>query len=406
METEIGAGNGPHSPAVAPLREVALLFLRLGCTAFGGPAAHIAVMREEVVRRRGWVSEQRFADLLGVANLVPGPTSTELAIYLGYVRAGWAGLLLAGTCFIVPATGIVLGLAWAYRTYGTLPTAHWLFAGVQPVVVAIVAHALWGLRRVVLKTWWSVALLVAVMPAYLLGANILALLVGGAAVYGAFGAVTRWRTARSTGGGALPLGLPMPFGRGLPWPLVPVHASLAVLAVPFTYTGLFLTFLKIGAIVYGSGYVLLAFLRADLVQGLHWLTERQLLDAVAVGQFTPGPVFTTATFIGFLVGGWQGALVATVAIFLPSFALIAMIRPAAGWLRRSAWSAALLDGVNIASLALMAGVLAQLAAVALTDAISWLTALAALALLMRTRVNPVWLIAAGAAVGVARFGLF
>jgi chromate transporter len=389
-----------------PRREVALLFLRLGCTAFGGPAAHIAMMRDEVVRRRGWVSDERFMDLLGVANLIPGPTSTELAIYLGYVRAGWTGLVLAGVCFIAPAMAIVLGLAWAYHAYGALPQARWVFAGVQPVVVAIVAHALWNLRRTVLRTPWSVALVAAVMLAYLLGANVLALLLAGAALSGGASALVRWRAARRTG--ATPLAWLALGQHWPPWRLVLARPPLALLAtaVPFTYATLFLTFLKIGAIVYGSGYVLLAYLRADLVQGLHWLTERQLLDAVAVGQFTPGPVFTTATFIGFLVGGWQGALVATLAIFLPSFALIAATRPVAGRLRRSPWTAPVLDGLNAASLALMAGVLAQLGQVALSDAISWLVALAALALLLRTCVNPAWLIAAGALIGLARFGLY
>jgi chromate transporter len=396
-----------NSPA-ARLREVALVFLRLGATAFGGPAAHIAMMREEIVRRRGWINEERFVDLLGVANLVPGPTSTELAIYLGYVRAGWAGLAVAGVCFILPAMSIVLALAWGYHTYGALPQARWLFVGVQPVVVAIVSHALWGLRRTVLKSSWAVALLAVVLLAYLLGANILALLAGGAALYGATSAMGRWRAARHASSSAQVAGW-LAHGRdwlALPRPRLPIRATLALLAVPFTYSTLFLTFLKIGAVVYGSGYVLLAFLRADLVQGLHWLTERQLLDAVAVGQFTPGPVFTTTTFIGYLVGGWQGALLATLAIFLPSFAFIAAIRPVAAWLRRSAWSAALLDGVNIASLALMAGVLVQLAQVALTDWVSWLVALAALAVLLRTRVSSVWLIVVGAAIGLARFGLF
>ncbi|HEV2236924.1 MAG TPA: chromate efflux transporter [Ktedonobacterales bacterium] len=400
----------PSSPAVraAPLREVALLFLRLGCTAFGGPAAHIAMMHEEVVRRRGWVSDERFVDLLGVANLIPGPTSTELAIYLGFVRAGWAGLALAGACFIAPAMMIVLALAWGYRTFGALPQARWLFAGVQPVVVAIVAHALWNLRRVALKTLWSLPLLAVIVAAYLLGVNVLAVLLIGAALTGGVGALARWRSGPHTASGGVSLGW-LALNHHTPiWRLALARAPLALLAAvaPFTYVTLFLTFLKIGAIVYGSGYVLLAYLRADLVQGLHWLTTRQLLDAVAVGQFTPGPVFTTATFIGYLVGGWPGALVATLAIFLPSFALIAAIRPVAGRLRSSPWTAPVLDGVNVASLALMVGVLAQLAQVALADAISWLVALGALALLLRTRVNPAWLILAGAAIGLARYGLF
>jgi chromate transporter len=405
MAAENGAGSEPPAAAPEPLREVALLFLRLGLTAFGGPAAHIAMMREEVVRRRRWISDEQFVDLLGVANMVPGPTSTELAIYLGYVRAGWAGLLVAGICFIVPAMALVMGLAWAYRIYGALPQARWLFAGVQPVVVAIIAHALWGLRRVVLKSWWAGVIFCAIAIAYLLGAAILALLVGGAAAF-AVGATARARQPGSKRTLALPAVWQALACRGLSWPQVPGRALLALVAVPFAYATLFLTFLKIGAIVYGSGYVLLAFLRADFVQGLHWLTERQLLDAVAVGQLTPGPVFTTATFVGYLVGGWQGAVLATVAIFLPSFAFVALIRPVAGWLRRSTRGATLLDGVNVASLALMAGVLAQLAQVALADVLAWVTALVALALLVRTRVNPVWLLGAGALVGVLRYGLW
>lgn len=381
------------------LREVAGLFLRLGFTAFGGPAAHVAMMREEVVKRRQWVSEARFAELFGVANLIPGPTSTELAIYLGYVRAGWAGLLVAGACFIGPAMLMVLALAWAYVTYGALPQINWLFYGIQPVVVAIISQAVWNLGRTVFKGAWSIVVALGVTALYLLGVNVLVLLFGGGLVFGLIRGAQQMRANRSrpTALAALPAPASL-WARG--WAV-----AAAVAAVPFSQALLFWTFLKIGAVIYGSGYVLLAFLRADLVQNLHWLTDKQLLDAVSVGQFTPGPVFTTATFIGYLLGGWQGALLATVAIFLPSFVLIPLVHPLAARLRRSPVTAPLLDGVNVAAVALMAGVLVQLAQHALTDWLTWALALGALAILMRFKVNSAWLILLGAAVGLARFAL-
>jgi len=389
-----------------PLREVAALFLRLGFTAFGGPAAHIAMMREEVVRRRQWVSEQRFLDLMGIANLIPGPTSTELAIYLGYVRAGWLGLVLAGVCFIGPAMLIVLALAWAYVAYGALPQVSWLFYGIQPVVVAIITLAVWNLGRTIFKGWWQAVVALAVGALYLLGVNVLILLFGGGVAY----ALTR--LARNRPGQP-----PLPAAGA--WPLAPLPAAgakaasawlalaggalaaAALAAVPFSQWLLFLTFLKIGAVIYGSGYVLLAFLRADLVLHLQWLTDRQLLDAISVGQFTPGPVFTTATFIGYVLGGWPGALVATLGIFLPSFVFVPLIHPVAARLRRSPLTASLLDGVNIAAVALMAGVLAQLAQHALTDWLTWGLALGALAVLLRFKINSAWLILLGAGIGLA-----
>jgi chromate transporter len=402
-----------EKPATAagrdPLREVAGLFLRLGFTAFGGPAAHIAMMREEVVRRRRWVSDARFVDLLGIANLIPGPTSTELAIYLGYIRAGWLGLLLAGVCFIGPAMLIVLAFAWAYVTYGRLPAVGWLFYGVQPVVIAIIAQALWNLRRTVLKGPWAVAVAVGVLALYAFGANVLALLFGGGLVYGLARWAQRWRTQRTPtppGKNALPPTVWAGLRAG--WRPALRAAGMGALAgaAHVSYLLLFLEFLKLGAVIYGSGYVLLTFLRTDLVQQLHWLTERQLLDAISVGQFTPGPVFTTATFIGYVVAGWPGALLATVGIFLPSFAFVALVRPLAARLRASPWTAPLLDGVNVAALALMAGVLLQLGQRALTDVVTWALALVALGVLLRYRVNSVWLLLAGAAVGVVRFWLF
>jgi chromate transporter len=390
------------------LAEVASLFLRLGFTAFGGPAAHIAMMRQEIVQRRGWISDERFLDLLGIVNLIPGPNSTELAIYLGYVRAGWPGLLLAGICFIGPAMLIVLAFAWLYVRYGTLPQAGWLFYGIKPVVIAIVAQALWGLLRTVLKSVLPALLIVAVLVLYLLGVNELLLLFGGGIVYGC----VRWLRARNKGNvvlhGVLPFTLSMADLRDL-WrtmPISPVFAGVVAVVVPVSLLTLFLTFLKIGATLYGSGYVLLAFLRGDLVDRLHWLTDRQLLDAVSIGQFTPGPVFTTATFIGYVIAGLPGALLATLGIFLPSFAFVAIIHPLATRLRRSPWTAPILDGVNAAAVALMGGVLIELGRSALIDVLTWALAIVALAILLRFKMNSVWLILAGALVGVVRFWLF
>lgn len=403
-ETEASA-NHPN-PSHSPLVEVLWLFLRLGFTAFGGPAAHIAMMREEVVRKRRWVSSERFVDLMGITNLIPGPSSTELAIYLGYVRAGWPGFLVAGVSFIGPAMLIVLALAWAYVTYGALPQIGWLFYGIQPVVVAIIAHAIWNLGRTVFKGPLAVGLAILVLVCYFLGVNVLILLFGGAALYGLLRLlIARWHTKLPVSSLVVPL-----LGANLQAIFEPlgsfVRAGAATVAAPISLGLVFLTFLKLGSVVYGSGYTLLAFLRIDLVQNLHWLTDKQLLDAVSVGQFTPGPVFTTATFIGYVIGGWPAALLATLAIFLPSFVLIALIHPVASRLRQATWTATLLDGVNAAALALMTGVLVQLGQHALMDVLTGAVALLAFALLLRFKLNSVWLILAGAVIGVLRFWIF
>lgn len=370
--------------------EVIRVFLRLGFTAFGGPAAHIAMMRDEMVERRQWVSPERFVDLLGVANLIPGPSSTELAIYLGYVRAGLPGLFLGGICFIAPAMLIVLVIAWAYVTYGSLPQVGWLFYGIQPVIVAIILQAIWNLSRTILKGNWVYYAAGAVIVAlYLLGINILLLLFGAGVLIGLSRWAARRESARRSVKGLIPFA---PVG------LLPAGLSIAV--APVSLGTLFLTFLKFGAVIYGSGYVLLAFVRTDLVQNLGWLTDRQLLDAVTVGQFTPGPLFTSATFIGYLLGGLPGALLATLGIFLPSFFLIFLIHPIASRLRQFALTSALLDGVNIAALGLMTGVLLQLAQNALVDPITVLISITAFAILLRFKINSVWLILAGAAAGI------
>lgn len=400
-EKEGIAKFGKASPHV--LFELVRLFLRLGFTAFGGPAAHIAMMREEVVRRRQWMSDERFVDLIGVTNLIPGPSSTELAIYLGYLRAGWPGLLVAGVCFIGPAMLIVLALAWAYVTYGTLPQVNWLFYGIQPVVVAIIAQAIWNLGRTIFKGFLAAGLAVLVLILYLFNVNVLILLFGGALLYGGLRFLAaRWKHTPLTMSIFFPLASFRASGlkRGT---LALLGAGLLTAGAPVSLLVLFLTFLKFGALVYGSGYTLLAFLRTDLVQNLHWLTDKQLLDAISIGQFTPGPVFTTATFIGYVVAGWPGALLATLGIFLPSFVFIALIHPLALRLRRSAWTSILLDGVNAAALALMAGVLVQLGQHALVDLLTWALALVAFLLLARFKINSVWLILAGAVIGLVRF---
>jgi chromate transporter len=405
--TETEATPTAPKPARAPLLEVLWLFLRLGFTAFGGPAAHIAMMREEVVRKRQWVSAERFVDLIGITNLIPGPSSTELAIYLGYLRAGWPGLLVAGVCFIGPAMLIVLALAWAYVTYGALPQIDWLFYGIQPVVVAIIAQAIWNLGRTIFKGPSALGLALLVLACYFLGVNVLILLFGGAALYGLLRWLISWlRTKKPPVSSLVVPGL-VANVHAIVESFTPLmRAGAAVEAAPISLGLVFLTFLKLGSVVYGSGYTLLAFLRTDLVQNLHWLTDKQLLDAVSIGQFTPGPVFTTATFIGYVLGGWPAALIATLAMFLPSFVLIALIHPVASRLRQATWTATLLDGVNAAALALMTGVLVQLGQHALTDVLTWAIALLVFALLLRFKLNSVWLILAGAMIGVLRFWVF
>jgi len=353
-----------------------LLFLRLGTTAFGGPAAHVAMMEHEMVRRRRWVSRERFLDLLGATNLIPGPNSTELAIYLGHLASGWVGLVVAGLCFIVPASLLTLALAWAYVQFGARPQAEALLYGVKPVIIAVVVQALWGLGRTALKTIPLGVLAAVALAAAAGGTSPLVVLVAAGA-----GAVL----IRSVAAPAGPLRF---WSNGI----APIAAGAASVA-PVSLTGLFLFFVKVGAILYGSGYVLLAFLRADLVDRWHWLTDRQLLDAVAVGQITPGPVFTTATFVGYLLGGISGATVATVAIFLPSFVFVAISGPLVPRLRRAPTAGAFLDGVTFA-----------LTRAAIIDLPTVLLATVSAILLLRWRVNSAWLVLGGALAGAVVSG--
>jgi len=382
----------------APLAELATLFLRLGVTAFGGPAAHIAMMRDEVVDRRKWLTDAEFLDLLAATNLIPGPNSTEMAIHLGYRRAGLAGLALAGVCFILPAALIVLPIAWAYAHYGETPQAAWLAYGIAPVIIAIVAQAVIKLGRAAV-TGIAPALLGAAAAALsIAGVNELLLLGGGAAAgLAVAGARTLGRGGSSGGAAAAAWAVAIAASGAC------LHAAGAVTAaaasVPVTLTRLALFFLKVGSILFGSGYVLLAFLRADLTERWGWLTEQQLIDAVTVGQVTPGPVFTTATFIGYLLGGVPGAVLATVAIFLPGFVFVALTQPIIPRLRASVLMGGALDGVVAASLGLMLAVTWQLADAAITDAATAGLAAAAAVILVIWQPNSTWLILAGAVAG-------
>lgn len=370
------------SPQRVSLRELAAFFLRLGCTAFGGPAAHIAMMEDDLVRRRRWLSRQKFLDLLGASNLIPGPSSSELAIHIGYMLGGWAGLLVAGTCFILPAASMVATLAWAYVRFGKLPEVSAILYGVKPVVIAVILQALWGLGRTAVKTTFLgfVGVLCGLL-AFVGLHPLMVLVLAGCAV-----CLTNLRTAHWS--------LP-----AVPFATAPA-TSLAGGTAIFSLGSLFLVFLKMGAVVFGSGYVLLAFLRADLVAHRGWLTDSQLLDAVAVGQVTPGPVFTTATFVGYLLGGIRGAAVATIGIFLPAFLLVAVSGPLVPRIRKSKVAGTFLDGVNVASLALMAAVTWQLGRASLVDVVTVVIAAASAYALLRFRLNSAWLLLSGAILGL------
>jgi len=387
MATEQHAGDD----APGAVGEVAQLFLKLGTIAFGGPAAHIAMMDDEIVRKRGWLSRERFLDLLGATNLIPGPNSTEMAIHLGFLRAGWRGLIVAGACFILPAMTITGVLAWAYVRFGSLPEVFWLLYGVKPVIIAIVVQALWGFALKAVKGPVTGAVGVAVIALSFLGWDeVLLLLVAGVATMLAKRAGQKGTPATAvaaTWGAMLVAGAPATAAAA-------AHAPVSLWAL----TGFFL---KVGSVLYGSGYVLLAFLRSDLVQRWGWLTDQQLMDAIAVGQFTPGPVFTTAMFIGYIVAGVPGALLATLGIFLPSFVFVAASSPLIPRIRRSAWAGGFLDGVNVASLGLMAAVTWQLGRAALVDWVTVSLALVATMLVFRLRINSAWLVLGGGLIGLA-----
>jgi|SRR5450432_1086991 chromate transporter len=388
-ETE-QATPAAETPKVG-LVELALVFLKLGTIAFGGPAAHIAMMEQEFVARRAWLTREEFLDRLAAANLIPGPSSTEMAIHIGFLKRGWRGLIVAGCCFIVPAAIMVTLIAAAYVAYGNLPQLNGILYGLKPVVIAVIVQAFWKLAQSAIKNPFlaAIAVLAAVGSAFSID-NLSVILVAG--VLAALPIICRKARA------------PKPL---LPAWLFPFHGTVPALAlvataasvVPVTLWRLFLTFIKIGSVLFGSGYVLLAFLRADFIVHLGWLNQKQLLDAVAVGQITPGPVFTTATFIGYLVAGVKGAIVATVAIFLPGFFLVAASGPIIARVRRSAIAGAFLDGVIAGSLALMGLVAWQLGRQSIVDLLTVFLFIMSFALLVHTRTNTLVIIIAAAVVG-------
>ena len=366
-----------------PALDVFASFLKLGFTAFGGPAAHIGMFREEFVRRRKWLTDEAFLDLLGATNLIPGPNSTEMAIHIGFLRAGWAGLIVGGLAFTLPAVLIVLLFAWLYVEYGSTPQAAWPLYGVKPVMIAIILQALWGLGRKAIKDVLTMIVAVACIALYFLGVNeVLLLFAGGLVVM----LIQNWTRLRELPRPNLSVALPLLSGLG-------------AASVSFSLSTLFLTFLKIGAILYGSGYVLVAFLRADLVERLGWLTEQQLIDAIAIGQITPGPLFTSATFIGYLLGGVPAALVATLGIFLPSYIFVVISNPIIPKLRKSPWAGSLLDGVIVSSLGLMTAVTFQLGQASLIDLPTVIIFALSAVLLFRFKANSTWLIIGGALAG-------
>jgi chromate transporter len=389
----------PDSPPIAPISlprkaslrrtaEVAAVFLRIGATAFGGPAAHIAIMRHELVERRQWLDEQHFLDLLGATNLIPGPNSSEMAMHVGFVRAGLAGLIAGGLGFLLPAMLIVLGLAWAYLRYGTTPAAGWLLYGIKPVIIPLIVLAIWSLGRRAVKDRLTALVGVAALGLYFAGINFVILLVASGLVVMLARHAARLRREHLV-------------RAMLPLPLIPPALAASSTAVAgFSLWEMFLIFLKIGALLYGSGYVLFAYMQADLVTRHAWLTQHQLIDAIAVGQMTPGPLSTSATFVGYLLAGVPGALIATGAFYLPSFVIVALSNPLIPRLRRSAWAGSFLDGVNVAALGIMGAVTWQLARSAFPDAFALLVGLAAAGLLLRYRLNSVWLVAFGAALGL------
>jgi chromate transporter len=396
VEIEAPIVPGDRDDRRTRLRELAMLFLRLGTVAFGGPAAHIAMMEDEVVRRRRWVSHEAFLDMLGACNLIPGPNSTEMAIHIGHRRAGFLGLAVAGTCFVVPAMAITIAIAWAYVRFGSMPQVAGALYGIKPVIIAVVVQALWRLWPSAARTRRLVFITLAATAAALLGFDEIAILFATGLITIALYLVDR--RAQPPGGVAAS---PIAAIPALPaTPAVARATAIAGVAVaPFSLGTMFLLFVKIGAVLFGSGYVLIAFLQADFVDRLHWLTRGQLLDAVAVGQFTPGPVFCTATFIGYLLGSTTGALVATIGIFLPAFVFVAISGPLLPRLRRSPLAGAFLDGVNAASLALMIAVTWELGREAIVDLTTVTLAILGAIGLIRFRLNSAWLVLAGGLVG-------
>ena len=370
------------------LKEVILLFLKLGFTAFGGPAAHLAIAHNEVVERREWLNDEQFLDLVGATNLIPGPNAVELTIHLSFLRAGWPGFFLGGLSYILPSVLIVMGLAWSYQEYGAVPQVAWVLFAVKPVVIAIIIKALWFLGKQAIKDPITGIAAVSVLLLNLLGFDSLVLLFSAGIIVMLIKNFKKFKASPPNIKSFLPFTLP---------------SAASLIPQAFNLSTLFLTFLKIGSVLYGGGYVLLAFLRSDFVVRLGWLTEKQLIDAVAIGQVTPGPLFTTATFIGYILAGVPGAILSTVGIFIPSFFFVAISNRFIPKMRQSIWFSEFLNGINAASLGLMAAVTIQLAKAVLVDGTSIFLAVFSLALVVFTRINTTWVILAAVVFGIARF---
>lgn len=381
-------------PSAPPLSEIALVFAKMGATAFGGPAAHIAMMEEEVVRRRKWLTREEFLDLLGATHLIPGPNSTEMAIHIGYKMGAWKGLIVAGLTFIVPAFLLVWSLGWFYVKYGMLPAFQSIFLGVKPVILAVIGQALWSLAGAAVKDWILGALAVLALALSFVLENEILILVLIACV----NLLLRWKP-KPPASQSLIAGL---LGSMIFYPTARLWAQ-ASLPVQAVTESLFLYFVKVGSVLFGSGYVLIAFLQNDLVNNYQWISQQQLIDAVTVGQFTPGPVFTTATFIGYLVSGHEGAVMATIGIFAPAFFFVAISAPFISALRKSRWTATLLDGLNVASLGLMGAAVVMLAKESVQSMYGSVVFGLSLVLLMRFKINSAWLIVIAGLLGF--FGL-
>jgi chromate transporter len=374
-------------PSHSRLTELATVFLKLGTIGFGGPAAHIAMLEDEIVARRRWISQAQFLDSIGLTNLMPGPSSTELAIYIGYLRAGWWGLIIAGVCFILPAMAIVWGLAIWYDRFQTIPEIIAIFAAIKPVVVVLTIQATWKLGRSAIKNIpTGVAGIFSIGLFGLLDRNILIVL-----LLAGFGLIA-WQNWRDWNRGLSVLWLPKIE--------LPLLAIFPVIASHPSWLDVFTIFLKIGATIYGGGYVLLAFLQPELIAKTHWLTSTQLLDAIAIGQVTPGPLFTTATFIGYLLAGHSGAIAATIGIFLPSFIFVAVVIFLAPKLRTSGYFRSWLDGVNAGAWGTIVVVAYRLGMSTLIDWQSIAIAMIGLLLIWRWQINAIWLISGSAIVGL------
>lgn len=361
---------------------------RLGVLAFGGPLAHIGMLEDEVVERRRWLSRQHFLDLVGATSLLPGPNSTQMMMHVGYERGGWFGLLVAGFSFVLPAALITLALAALYVAYGTVPAVESLLWGIKPAVLIIILGAVWRLGKSAMKTWREMLLGAAVFVAIMLGAKEIPTLFVGALVGVLWLLLTRGRVP------SVNLALLPALGE-----MASDGVESVSDAVPLTLQSLGLFFLKVGAVLYGSGYVLVAFLEGDLVGRFGWLTDAQLLDAIAIGQMTPGPLLTTATFVGYLLLGVPGAMVATLGIFLPSFVLVGLFNPVIAKLRARPWTGAFLDSVNSVALGLMAAVVTRLALATLNDWQAWSIAILSALAVFRFRLHSAWLILAAAVLG-------